>query len=194
MRIFNTKVYGLKESIVRSGYPLQTSVGDMDTELTRSSNTRAKSLGTAPMGTGHDNFLCGIVVQADFEAPSYWWPEFQRYHHADIISSQSKMHRLTFMNLDEQCNEYVDQRAKDLLNEKIYIYNGSPTDENFEIMLSNTPMGLQLTAGVTTNYRQIKTMYYQREPHRQKMWKIFIPWAESLEMFPELCLGGKKVG
>jgi hypothetical protein len=57
----------------------------------------------------------------------------------------------------------------------------------FEDVLANTPMGLETTARITTNYLQLKNMYQQRKSHRLYMWNtVFRTWVESLEYTKEL--------
>ena len=50
--------------------------------------------------------------------------ELERYHFIDFISSQSTMHRITKFQLEDQCNEYVDYRIIDVVQEMIDVYNG----------------------------------------------------------------------
>jgi len=210
MKITNIRVYGLHESIIASGYPMSDAaiVADMDSfkvepwgnmaEMTLLKKDypdardlpgfdRACKLGNAKAGSGHDCFLKGITVQADIQAPCYWWPEWQRYHFQDIVSSQSKMHRIGLMLLEEHCNEFVRADALMIAVQELDRYNGNPTDENFERVLANTPQGLELTARVTFNYLQAKSMYSQRKSHRLKMWKaIVIPEIANLPYAKEL--------
>ena len=47
-------------------------------------------------------------------------------------------------------------------------------------ILYSNPCGFQLTAGMTTNYRQLKTIYHQRKNHRLPEWKLFCSWIETL--------------
>lgn len=42
---------------------------------------------------------------------------------------------------------------------------------------------------MSTNYRQLKTIYHQRKKHRLPEWRSFCEWIETLPMFKELCLG-----
>lgn len=127
LRINNVNVYGKNESIRASGYPMRSDIiGEWDDdELVNlpSDINRAVKLGNVPTGTGHDNFLKGIIVQFDVTYPNYWTPQFQRYHFMDIVSSTSKMHRLTKMDLKKSCNEYVDDTVIDNLNRWIDIFN-----------------------------------------------------------------------
>ena len=189
MKIFNSSVFGLEESIIRSGYPMLTEVPDFkDTyfPIAPKHKERAINLASSKTGSGHDNFLKGIVVQMDVEAPQYVWMQIERYQFFTIISSQSKMHRLTRMNLG---GGFLDgcysSGAKENAELFISLYKKGNCD--MEGMLDNVPMGLELTAGISTNYMCLKNMYHQRKHHRLKFWTdVFCPWVESLPMAKEL--------
>lgn len=151
---------------------------------------RVKGMGGAKIGSGHDCFLKGVIVSAVISAPSYWYPQMQRYHFLDIISSQSKMHRITQMDLETQCIDEVDQRAIDLLNEMIDIFNNvseEHKEDAFRKVLANCPMGLKLTCAITTNYLQLKGIRNQRKGHKLSEWRVdFMEWLDSLPYFNEL--------
>ncbi|MGL5313843.1 MAG: hypothetical protein ACRC92_11415 [Peptostreptococcaceae bacterium] len=123
LKINNHIVYGLFESLVASGYPM---LADVPTELRGATDddvVRCIKLGQVPTGTGHDNFLKGIDVHFDVVYPVYWSPQFQRYNFQDIISSQSAMHRITKMDLNECTNDYVFPDLIDKLKQWVDIYN-----------------------------------------------------------------------
>lgn len=82
MKIENVEVYGLNHSIRASKYPMSTDISKCTSELT---NT-VKALGRSQRGSGHDNFLQGIVVQFDLTFTIKAWTEMERYHFADIVS------------------------------------------------------------------------------------------------------------
>ena len=152
LKISNVKVYGLEESIVASGYPMlskpytdgefEDKTADINSilffdgeskadlsEATKRIKT-AKHLGSVPSGTGHDNFLRGIIVQYDVRYPVYWSPQFQRYSgYNNIVSSTSAMHRLTKMDLDESFNEFVFPEIKMKLKNLINVYNEALSKE-----------------------------------------------------------------
>lgn len=215
LEINNTRVYGLEESIISSGYPMiAEEIGEWDDYaedfITEKDIKRAIKLGNTPQGSGHSNYLKGIIVQFDVKYPNYWTPEFQRYNFADIISSTSKMHRLTKMNVKEMCNEYVDDEIVEILENKIDFYNdwvankestlqanhislkewNEETSRRFMKIISNTPMGLEQTMRISTNYLQLRTIYNQRRNHKLKDWRVFCDWCETLPYFKEFCLGG----
>ena len=204
--ISNVKVYELKESLIAAGYPMKIfpdinmgdyeffeddlSVINKDTILTMESleklKDRSKILGGTNIGEGHDNFLCGIRVAFDLKYPQYLTPELQRYHFIDIVSSSSKMHRLTKMEVKKCVNEHVDQVVIKNLQSHIDAYNENPTHERFMKVVSNCPLGLYLFMRLNTNYRQLKTVYNQRYNHKLHEWRQICSWIETLPLFVEL--------
>ena len=196
-------VYDLDESVRASKYPMAVDHNKTNSEIT----DRTKSLGRTGMGEGHDNFLSGIVVNFDLTITNKMWVEAERYHFFQIVSSQSTMHRIS--KIGENRNNFdshVDSRTLSILNEKIAEYNrlsslSTPDDLNvtqkrdellkeaYLDILMNVPAGLKLTARISTNYRQLKTIYYQRKNHRLPEWRKFCNWMETeLPHFKELCL------
>ena len=198
-KITNVEVYGLERSIKTAKYPKSVNIDTLDSTLTKG----IKSCANCDTGEGHDNFLKGIVVQFDLTFSNKAWVEAERYHFLDFVSSQSTMHMITKFDVKSQCNRYVDPRIIDIVQEKINEYNrlkelnkiNGFSKERQDIMnelyleiLYNVPSGFQITAGMTTNYQQLKTIYQQRRHHRLKDWEVFCDWCETLPMFKELCI------
>jgi len=172
----NWKVFGLEDSVRASRYPMSVNVDDVAFGIT--DNTR--KLAQCEKGSGHDQFLTGIVVQFDLTFSSKAWVEAERYHFLDFVSSQSTMHRITRLDPAKQCNAYVDVGVINVLRRLIEDYNENPTPENYLRVLYNVPVGFRLTARMTTNYRQLKTIYSQRKSHRLAEWRRFCQWVEGL--------------
>ena len=186
--ITNVNVYGLENAIKCSKYPMSVDISTLNTDIT---NT-VKKLGNAKKGSGHDNFLKGIIVQFDLTMTPKMSVELERYHFIDFISSQSTMHRITKFDLDKAYIEYVDKRIIDIMKDKVTQYNNETNKEKkeklyLEILYSN-PCGFKLIAGMTTNYQQLKTIYAQRKNHRLPEWRTFCDWIETLPYFKEICL------
>ena len=167
--ISKVEVYGVENSIRASKYPMAVDVEACTDEIT----STVKKLGSCDTGTGHDNFLNGCIVQFDLSFTIKAWTEAERYHFLEFISSQSTMHRITKFDVSNQCIKYVRPKAIENLKECIADYN--------------VPVGFQLTARMSTNYRQLKTIYQQRKTHRLPEWREFCAWCESLPHFMELC-------
>ena len=198
MEIINLKVYGLEESIIRSGYPMQ--VGhpeELNERVNKIKNIdcphywgqctkRSERLANTPIGSGHNNFLKGIIVQFDLRYPEYFSPQLQRYHWIDIVSSQSKMHKLMTKPLTRaDFTNYVLQETIDQLNIWIDYYINSKVcikKQMFESVMTNLPSGYMKWMGISTNYLQLKTIYKQRKNHKLQEWKDFCAWIETLPM------------
>ena len=180
--INNVNVYGLEESIAASGYPMATQTMQLeDLEYCNEKDYgRAKKLAKTAIGSGHDQFLTSIIVQFDLTFPLKAWVELQRYHFIDFCSSMSTMHRIINMDIDKYCNKYVSENIKSILRAYILEYKENSTEENFRKVIYNIPSGIEYTARLTTNYRQLKTIYSQRKNHRLPDWKMFCEWIETL--------------
>lgn len=179
MSVTNVKIYGLKESIKASKYPMAADISKLDDTLTSTAIKLAKS----PKGEGHDNWLNGVVVQFDLTFTVKAWVEAERYHFFDFVSSQSTMHRITAFDLDKAYIDYVDKRIIDTMKELVAAYNADPTPDNYLRVLYSNPCGMRLTARMTTNYRQLKTIYAQRKNHRLPEWREFCDWIETLPLY-----------
>jgi hypothetical protein len=189
-QIDNVKVFGLEDSVRAAKFPMAVDVEKTTSEIT----DRTYSLFSVPTGTGHDNALKGIVVQFDLTMTPKMSVELERYHFIDFVSSQSTMHRITNFDLDKAYIEYVDPRVVEIMKEKVQQYNKEedPTSRRakqlyLEILYTN-PCGIYLTARMTTNYQQLKTIYLQRRNHRLPEWKTFCDWIETLPHFMDFCI------
>ena len=182
--IDNVNVFGLEDSVRASKYPMSIDTSSCSVDIT----DRTKKLGKCEKGSGHDQFLTGIVVQFDLTFSIKAWTEAERYHFLDFVSSQSTMHRIAQMDIESQCNEYVQSETIALVEHLLDIYKQEPTIGNYLTLLYNIPVGFRLTARMTTNYRQLKTIYSQRKTHRLPEWREFCAWCETLPYFKEICL------
>lgn len=177
-RITNTKVYGLDESIVRAKYPMAVDISKLTPKVTAG----VHKLATCAKGTGHDNWLNGVLVQFDLTYTVKAWTEAERYHFLDFVSSQSTMHRIAQFDLDTQYDEHTDPRIIEIVKELRDKYLETKHPEDYLRLLMSNPCGFKLTAGMTTNYRQLKTIYAQRRNHRLPEWREFCDWIETLPM------------
>ena len=184
--ITNTKVYGLDESIVRAKYPMSVDTSILNSDITKG----ILALSNCEKGTGHDQWLTGVIVQFDLTYTVKAWTEAERYTWLDFISSQSTMHRIAKFDLDNQYSEYTDPRSIAIVKELVEKYNETKDPEDYLRILMSNPCGFKLTAGMTTNYRQLKTIYAQRKTHRLPEWRELCAWIETLPKFKELCLRG----
>lgn len=190
--VTNAIVYGLDESIARAKYSMSTDANIGNVFLTKGIEKIAQG---AP-GTGHDQWLTGIVVQFDLTFSNKAWVEAERYHFLDFVTSQSTMHKITQFDLSKSYNKYVDKGIISIIKRKVEEYNKlndeikgknvieaevqNRLDDLYLEILYNNPAGFLLTAGMTTNYRQLKTIYLQRKTHKLPEWRDFCHWVELL--------------
>ena len=183
MEITKWSVNNFEGAIRASKSPMASNVNLKNGSITN----KVLSLGRANRGTGHDNFLHGILVSFDLTCTNKMWVEFERYHFADIVSSQSTMHRIgELAGKAEMYNKYTDWKIIERVKELLEDYHENPTAENRLRLLYSIPSGIELTAQVVTNYGQLKTMWHQRHNHRLPEWREFCDWILNLPYFTEL--------
>lgn len=199
LEITNVKVYDLKESVIASRNAMRLVPPEYtDEEFEKSLPRAIKLVQTSKKGVVkcHDNFLTGIRVSFDIKYPNYITPEMQRYHFLDIVTSSSKMHKLTSMDMDACFNKYVCVGAKEMMKELLAQYAQAETMEDkytcFMRLLSNCPLGVELFMRVSTNYKQLQTIYFQRKNHKlREDWGAFCEMIENLPYAHELIIGDK---
>lgn len=219
MKVENVKIYGLEESLVAAGYPMRVSNKNFNYEVINldlafitdtyekdKNFTRGCKLGNTPTGSGHGNYLKGIIVQFDLEFSIKAWYDVERYKFLDFVSSMSTMHSITKFDIKKQCNEYVWDETIEKLIKTIDIYNNLEKYKKFVInelseseyvdtreslfyeIIYNIPVGFQFIARMTTNYMELRNIYYQRKSHRLPDFKMMCEWIKDLPHFKELCL------
>ena len=190
LSVKNIKVYDLEESVIACRNAMRTEPAEYTKEEFEKSLERAIKLANSPSGSGHQTFLSGIRVSFDLIYPNYISPELQRYHWIDIVCSSSKMHRLAKMDMDNCFNKYVTKESREQMKELVELYNNAPTYENFMLLVSNCPQGIELFMRISTNYLQLKTIVRQRANHKLKEdWGNFIDFVRTLPYAKELIVG-----
>lgn len=200
LEISNVKVYDLKECVIASRNAMRLTPPEYTEEEFNTSLPRAIKLAKCGGGSGHSNFRKGIRVSFDIKYPNYISPEMQRYGFLDIVTSNSKMHKLIQMDMDACFNEYVCQESKDLMKRLIAEYNAAvkngDKDETYRAfmrVISNCPQGIELFMRCSTNYEQLATIYRQRRHHKLKEdWGAFCKFIVELPYSKELILIGLK--
>lgn len=182
--IENCEVYGLDRAVKSAKYPMAVDIDKLDSNVTNAIDRLAMT-GT---GEGHDQFLTGITVGFDLTCTIKMWTEIERYKFINFISSQSTMHRITKFNIRERCIEYTDKAIIEIVKLKIDRYNRmvdekadpKKLEELYLEVLYSVPVGFKLTAGIVTNYRQLKTIYQQRKKHRLPEWRELCEFLTTL--------------
>ena len=195
LEIFDSRIYNMAEAIVASGFPMKAEYNRLeylndvietrrylesgqpdDNAFASAMHHVERAVKLARLGSPHCNYLTGILVTMNVKATQAFFLQAHRYHWWQVVSSQSKMHRLKKMMETEaaDCNEKVictPNEMKDRLDLN-----------DVEQLVYNCPMGLQTVEHVTLNYQQIRTIYHQRKTHRLQEWRDFCEWIEGLPM------------
>lgn len=146
----------------------------------------------------HDAWLKGVLVTYDIKGNGVFMPEFQRYHHHEIIMSQSTMHSMEKFMSGEHLpfTKYVDPRIIEIVKEKYNNWHKAKENnlskqevyEAFEQLVHSLPRGFELWATVNSNYLQLKTIVIQRFHHKNiEDWQNYVRFCYSLPKFRELC-------
>ncbi|BAL85150.1 hypothetical protein SELR_pSRC300770 (plasmid) [Selenomonas ruminantium subsp. lactilytica TAM6421] len=189
-KVFNVNVYGIREALIRAGYPMATVVNEdmtLDKRTVEDMLRLGSNLGHSPIGHGDDKFLRQIPVTFDVLAPRYFWQQFDTYGVFTSKNSQSTMHRGKALDYRRMADAAVDDKILALFEGIVEDYTLNPTEENLLRVKANMPEGICLAAGISTNYAQLRTMYYQRKTHRLPQWRWFceefissLPYAKEL--------------
>lgn len=204
MKVDNIRIYDLEETLIASGYPMRTTLGNRT--ITQKDIERAMRLTRAcdVSNQAHGQYMTGIRVAFDLTFSNKAWVEAERYRFLEFVSSQSTMHRITSFDLSKQYNSYVDPRIIAIMKEKVAEYKWiketlekatyeedremlekKAAEKYLEILYSN-PAGFKITARLTTNYRCLRNIWLQRKNHRLPEWKIFCKWIETLPFAKQL--------
>ena len=90
-------------------------------------------------------------------------------------------------------------KSSEMMKELIAQYNyakrlgdDEKTYKAFMRLLSNCPLGVELFMRVSTNYKQLQTIYFQRRHHRlREDWGAVCDMIESLPFAHHLIIGDK---
>lgn len=182
--VTNDWVNEMSNSVIASGYPmlkLYTPMDDSlkDAKVKLKDINRAWKLSQAPACSGHDCFLKGVLVSFDLTLSLKCWTEAERYGFLNFVSSMSSL-KLAETNSDICFIEYTDRESIKVFRQKMKEYQNDKTRDNWLKMVYSMPTGLLLSARMTTNYMQLKTIYNQRRTHRLPDWQEFCDWIEYL--------------
>ena len=216
MSMSKVEVTGLARSIIASGYAMRTDLSSVDKdidmmeyylkhkddmkilypdtyEIADRHYRRFISLASSRGDRGHPQCLSGVKVTFDLLFSNKAWVEAERYKYLVFITSQSTIHRIASFNLDEVYNKYVNPEIinimKQLVEEWNTLVNEGKTEEAKEqylrILYSN-PAGFELTASMTTSYRCLLNIYWQRYNHRLPEWRTFCKQIRELPLMNDI--------
>lgn len=118
---------------------------------------------------GHNKFLESICVWITMKATRGFWQEFDTYRVGVSKQSASTMHTLSKRKLTkDDFHPATSVHLVEILN--MLIEKG----EDIQTLKANLPEGFYQVRVVTTNYKTLQNMVFQRHKHRLKEWPAFI--------------------
>ena len=188
--IFDTLLYGGEKA------PL-VNIGNEDIRLAQ------KLLSSG--GDDDSKFMRYIHVQADVNAPLYWWKEYDTYKVATVANSESTMHtimKFPFSMEDFSCEhltstayDYFEMYTLPVLNDLRVKYqeavksHDSGANKIWYQLIQILPSSYMQLRTVDLNYQTIRRMYFARRHHKLKEWSGddgFVGWIKTLPYFNEL--------
>lgn len=149
-------------------------------------------------GDSHGKVCRFVTVFLTLTLPRRMWVDFDTYRlgREEIrpddfeIMSDSTMHTLgRGYTTKEDYDDSTDQRAIDLVNEKIRAYmDRGKTDEDFIKLKSNLPEGFLQTRRLKLNYQSLRHIWKDRHAHRQPEFRNFCIMIECLPYAKEFIL------
>jgi hypothetical protein len=165
-------VHNIGNACRASGNPKRIEFGDpYDTK--DSDVERMERLARAPIGSGHDVALRGIIVHCSLFIKQNIHKQLLRYSNVTVVSSMSiEVCAAEFLASDWHM-QLVDPFIRDYLRSKADIMPR-------EWLVDNMPAATLTGLTIVTNYAQLKTIYAQRKNHRNPGWKPICKWMEGL--------------
>lgn len=207
IKIEHTEVYGWKAAIRGMRNPMN-SWGDSDSYFHNDKFIMGeKDLKLAQNlikpGTGdHRKYLRYIDVTVDFEAPLYWWKEFDTYRMGVVpdpgeieMNSCSTMHKIHSKKFDfcDFSHEKMSLVAKSCLENVIFclncareLYLETKDKKHWWDMIQLLPTSYNQRRTIKLNYEVLRNMYFARRWHKLDEWREVCKWIESLPYAKEL--------
>ena len=152
-------------------------------------------------GDDDAKFMRMIHVQADVNAPLYWWKEMDQYKVATVTNSESTMHTIhkREFTLEDFSYEYLSNNALLAFSEIIGMLNDTRArylkaierkdPEVHKIwyqLIQLLPSSYMQKRTVDLNYQTLRRIYFARRNHKLDEWHTFCDWIKTLDYGEEL--------
>jgi len=138
---------------------------------------------------GHNKFLESIIICIYIKASRSFWSEFDTYRVGMTKQSSSTMHTLDKRPVTEDDFEIgTSEESIRAFNSYLLRYKDKEDSnyKNITYLKNNLPEGWLQERIITTNYKVLQNIIYQRKGHRLKYWNHFISTTLQNCGFPEL--------
>lgn len=140
-------------------------------------------------GSSDRKFMRMIHVQADVNAPLYWWKQADQYRIGVTTNSTSTMHKIHAkeFTIDDFSHEHLQAPMLEILKHTIHglndardAYLSSKDKLMWWQMIQLLPSSYNQMRTIDLNYETLFSIYHQRKNHKLDEWRDFCKWIETL--------------
>ena len=146
-------------------------------------------------GSDHRKFIRQIFVSVDFDAPLYWWKEYDTYKIATVANSTSTMHKIAAkpFELDDFSHDHMNETALESLKATIAVleqlrqeYLQSKDKQVWYSMIQLLPTSYHQLRTCSFNYETLVNIYHARKNHKLEEWHTVCDWIRTLPYAADL--------
>ena len=184
IKISKTSVMNMENAMRGARNPLNSwnrmdSRYDEDGNFILGENDRNLARRLVRAGSDHRKFIRQIFVSVDFDAPLYWWKEYDTYKIATVANSTSTMHKIAAkpFELDDFSHDHMNETALESLKATIAVleqlrqeYLQSKDKQVWYSMIQLLPTSYHQLRTCSFNYETLVNIYHARKNHKLEEW------------------------
>lgn len=200
IKISKTSVMNMENAMRGARNPLNSwnrmdSRYDEDGNFILGENDRNLARRLVRAGSDHRKFIRQIFVSVDFDAPLYWWKEYDTYKIATVANSTSTMHKIAakLFELDDFSHDHMNETALESLKATIAVleqlrqeYLQSKDKQVWYSMIQLLPTSYHQLRTCSFNYETLVNIYHARKNHKLEEWHTVCDWIRTLPYAADL--------
>ena len=200
IKISKTSVMNMENAMRGARNPLNSwnrmdSRYDEDGNFILGENDRNLARRLVRAGSDHRKFIRQIFVSVDFDAPMYWWKEYDTYKIATVANSTSTMHKIAAkpFELDDFSHDHMNETALESLKATIAVleqlrqeYLQSKDKQVWYSMIQLLPTSYHQLRTCSFNYETLVNIYHARRNHKLEEWHTVCDWIRTLPYAADL--------
>ena len=200
IKISKTSVMNMENAMRGARNPLNSwnrmdSRYDEDGNFILGENDRNLARRLVRAGSDHRKFIRQIFVSVDFDAPLYWWKEYDTYKIATVANSTSTMHKIAAkpFELDDFSHDHMNETALESLKATIAVleqlrqeYLQSKDKQVWYSMIQLLPTSYHQLRTCSFNYETLVNIYHARKNHKLEEWHTVCDWIRTLPYAADL--------
>ena len=200
IKISKTSVMNMENAMRGARNPLNSwnrmdSRYDEDGNFILGENDRNLARRLVRAGSDHRKFIRQIFVSVDFDAPLYWWKEYDTYKIATVANSTSTMHKIAAkpFELDDFSHDHMNETALESLKATIAVleqlrqeYLQSKDKQVWYSMIQLLPTSYHQLRTCSFNYETLVNIFHARKNHKLEEWHTVCDWIRTLPYAADL--------